>query len=304
MALVIKSFVKDTDIKQGAVKVATAAAIIAILCLIVSCITIVPSGHVGVPVIFGKVQEYCVEEGMHFVNPFASVKKMSIRTETYTMSAVISEGQVQGNDAITALSSDGLMMPMDISIPFRLVGKNAWWVYRNLGTHDDYIDIIVRSAGRTSVREATAGFTGMECYSTKRDSLALEMEKRLNIKVDELLSRDTKSNSTYFIFDQIMIRNVQLPEKVKTAIEEKLEAEQAAQKMTFVLQKETQEADRKRVEARGIADANAIIAKSLTQEYLTWNYIETMGAVIKSPNNSTLIMPFDQKLVPMLNVGK
>lgn len=90
------------------------------------------------------------------------------------------------------------------------------------------------------------------------------------------------------------------PQKVKDAINEKLKAEQDAQAMEFKIQRATKEAEKRRIDAQGIADAQKIIDKNLTQQYLQWYYIETMKDLVDSPNNSTLILPFDQKLVPLL----
>jgi regulator of protease activity HflC (stomatin/prohibitin superfamily) len=104
------------------------------------------------------------------------------------------------------------------------------------------------------------------------------------------------------IVERVLLRNVDPPEKLKQAIQAKLEAEQEAQKMAFILEKERMEAERKRVEAKGIADAQKIIANSLSPEYLQWYYIEALRKLVDSPNNSTIILPFDQKLTPLLPI--
>ena len=104
----------------------------AVMLGLLSCIAVVPAGHVGVATVFGKVQTGHLSEGLNLVNPFAHVEEMSVRTETYTMSSVSNEGQVKGDDSIQALSSDGLMMPLDITVAYRLVSSDGPWLYRGM----------------------------------------------------------------------------------------------------------------------------------------------------------------------------
>jgi len=105
------------------------------------------------------------------------------------------------------------------------------------------------------------------------------------------------------VLENELLRDILLPEKVRTAIDEKIAAEQESQKMQYVLQRERQEADRKRVEAAGISDAQKIIAGSLTNQYLQYNYITTLKELVNSKNSTFVITPFDSKLTPMLNVN-
>ena len=139
--------------------------------------TVIPAGHIGVQVLFGKVQPAALTEGLRMINPLVDVQQMSVRTETYTMSATSAEGQMRGDDSIQALSSDGLLMPLDITIAFRLVGGDGPAVYRDFGA--DYVDKIIRPASRTAVREAIAAFTAQEAYSTKREAVPQKMHDLL-----------------------------------------------------------------------------------------------------------------------------
>ena len=192
-----------------------------------STVVIVPSGHVGVPILFGKVQDRNLAEGLHFINPFAQVVPMTVRTETYTMSSVHDEGAVKGDDSITALSADGLMMPLDVTLAYRLVPTDAPWLYRSIGP--DFVDKVIRPVSRTAVREAIAGFTAQEAYSNRRQELAMNIDQLLTTRLRDLLTQhEDFQNRRGFIIEQVMIRNVQLPARVKNAIEEKLEAEQQA----------------------------------------------------------------------------
>ncbi len=269
---------------------------------LISILTIIPSGKVGVPVIFGKVQEQSVPEGLHGKNPFAVIKKMSIRTDSYTMSATSSEGEKKGDDAISSLSKDGLKMPMDVSIFFRLVGSDAPWIYQKIGS--DYIEKMIRPAGRTSVRKAAAKFLSQEAYALKRDQLQDEITEILTGEIKEILKGiEGYEGKTGVIIQNVLLRNVEMPDKVKNAIEEKLAEEQDAQKMEFTLQKETKEAERKRIEAKGIQDFQTIVSKGISDKLLEWKGIEATEALAESPNAKIVIIGSPENGLPVI-LGK
>jgi len=298
-----KSFGAPIRNSIGAASIGTAA--FSILFAVFAVVAVVPAGHVGIPVVFGEVQNRSLSEGLNIVNPFAHVVEMTVRTETYTMSSVANEGAVKGDDSITALSADGLMMPLDVTLAYRLVGSDAPWLYRNIGP--DYVDKVVRPASRTAVREAIAGFTSQEAYSTRRQELALNIDQLLTTRLRDLLTQhEDFLNRRGFLVEQVMIRNVQLPARVKNAIEEKLEAEQQALRMRFVLEKERQEAERKAIEAKGISDFQSIVSRGISDQLLAWKGIEATQqlahsqnakiVIIGNPKNGMpLIIPTDQK---------
>ena len=267
-------------------------------------VVIIPAGHIGVQVLFGKVKPTALTEGISAINPFVEVTEMSVRTETYTMSATANEGQRSGDDSIQALSSDGLLMPLDITIAFRLVGSDGPRVYRDLGA--DYVDKIIRPASRTAVREAIAGFTAQEAYSTKREALPQKMQELLTERMRALLEqREDFRGATGFLVDQVMLRNIQLPAKVKNAIEAKLEAAQQAEQMQFVLDKERQEAERKRIEAKGVSDFQTIVSQSINANLLQWKGIEATEILAKSQNAKIVIIGSGKNGLPViLNVDK
>jgi regulator of protease activity HflC (stomatin/prohibitin superfamily) len=277
---------------------------VALLAVAFASVVIVPAGHVGVQVLFGKVKPVALTEGIQFINPFADVVEMSVRTETYTMSATTHEGAVVGDDSIQALSSDGLLMPVDITVAFRLVGSDAPRVYRDLGA--DYIDKIIRPASRTAVREGIAGFTAQEAYSTKREALPQKMHDLLTERMAALLrQREDFKGATGFIVDQVMLRKIQLPDKVKNAIEAKLEAAQQSEQMQFVLEKERQEAERKRIEAKGVSDFQTIVSQSINANLLQWKGIEATENLSKSQNAKVVIIGSGRNGLPViLNMDK
>lgn len=262
----------------------------AVVAFAVSCVRVVPPGNVGVQVLFGKVRPEALSEGIHLINPFIDLELMSIRTEAYTMSAKKWEGAVRGDDALVALSSDGLAMKLDVTILYRLDPQKASEVYRTLGL--DYVSKIVRPAARTAIRDETALYAATRIYSEERQKLANAIEAKLK----PILKKRG------IICEEVLLRNVELPHRMQEAINEKLAAEQEAQKMQFLIQKEELEAKRRKVEADGIASANHIIGKSLTTEYLQWYYIKTLEQLINAPNNTVIVLPFDQKLTPLLNI--
>ena len=271
----------------------------AVVVTMMSSVTIIPAGHVGVQVLFGKVKPEALTEGIQVINPFVMVQEMSVRTETYTMSATSNEGQVRGDDSIQALSADGLSMPLDITVVFRLVGSDAPRVYRDIGA--DYVEKIIRPSARTAVREAIAGFTAQEAYSTKREALPLKMQDLLIQRVKALLEqRDTFKGATGVVVEQVMLRKIQLPDKVKNAIEAKLEAAQQSEQMQFVLEKERQEAERKRIEAKGVSDFQMIVAQSINPNLLQWKGIEATEALAKSPNAKIVVIGSGKNGLPII----
>jgi regulator of protease activity HflC (stomatin/prohibitin superfamily) len=284
--------------------VSAALLVVSVLFLAAAFTVIIPAGHIGVQVLFGKVKPTALTEGIQIINPFVDVIEMSVRTETYTMSATVNEGQMRGDDSIQALSSDGLLMPLDITIAFRLVGSDAPRVYRDIGA--DYVDKIIRPASRTAVREAIAGFTAQEAYSTRREALPQKMHDLLTERMRSLLEqREDFKGATGFIVDQVMLRKIQLPDKVKNAIEAKLEAAQQAEQMQFVLQKEQQEAERKRIEAKGVSDFQTIVSQSINANLLQWKGIEATETLAKSQNAKIVIIGSGRNGLPIiLNTDK
>lgn len=273
-------------------RVGIGAIVVLAVLVALSFFRIVPPGHAGVPVLLGKVQNQ-MQSGLNIVLPIVNVTLMDVRTNAYTMSAMREEGQIKGDDAIDALASDGLTVQLDVTIWYRLDEEMASWVYKNIGP--DYIIKIVRPSIRTALRDAASRFTASELYSSAGRTAYTE-------QVDSLL--DVAFDGKGVIRERVLLRRVKLPDVVMNAIEQKLAEDQNAQKMQFTLLKEQKEAERKEIEAGGIALANKKIAGSLTSNYLTWYYVETLKRVAEGTNNTFVIMPFDQQLIPMLNVNR
>ncbi len=274
---------------------------LAILFFIFASVTVVPPGHVGVKVLFGSVKNDILTEGLHFRNPFMNVKKMTTQTQSYTMSIVHTEGEKQGDDSITTLTKDNLTVNLDITVLYRLFALESPWVYRFLGNTDVYTENLVRPSIRTAIRNSAAKYTASELMGEKR----AESERGIQNELESIFSEYFKGRGlvTGLECERVLLRNVKPPDDLRKAIEEKLVEQQKRDAMVYVLERAQKEAEKRVIEAKGIADAQNIIDKTLTKEYLQWYYIETLKSLVNSPNHSTIILPFDQKLVPMLQVS-
>ncbi len=238
----------------------------------------IDTGRVGIKSLFGKVDGEVMSSGLNFVNPLVVVTEMDIKTQNYTMSAIHDEGEKAGDDAIKVLSSDGLELIMDLTVLYRVSSKEAPRILREIGA--DYRDKIVRPISRTKIRDIASNYDAVSIYSSKREEFQQKIMKGI----------ETDFGKNGLILEQLLIRNISLPASVKTAIESKVNAEQEAQKMQFVLQKEKQEAERKRVEAQGIADYQKIISSGLSDKQLQYEAIKVQKELVTSPNAKVIIM--------------
>jgi regulator of protease activity HflC (stomatin/prohibitin superfamily) len=238
----------------------------------------IDAGQIGVKKLFGKVQDDVLQSGLHVVNPLVDIEKIDVKTMNYTMSGVHDEGEKEGDDAIRVLTSDGLEVTIDLSVLFRVVPNDAPRLVKETGL--DYVDKIVRPLTRTRIRDNAVYYEAVALYSTKRD----EFQTRIFKSIEE----DFKKRG--LLLENLLVRNITLPQSVKAAIETKINAEQEAQKMQFVLQKEKQEAERKRVEAQGISDYQRIISESLTDKQLQYEQIKAQTELAKSPNSKIIVM--------------
>ena len=246
--------------------------------VLTKCFIQIGAGEIGVKSLFGKVQNDVLSSGLHFINPLVVVKRMDIKTQNYTMSGIHDEGAQTGDDAIRVLTSDGLEVTIDLTVLYKLLPSEAPRLLRETG--DDYTNKIVRPVTRTKIRDNSVYYEAIALYSTKRD----EFQQRIFTSIEN----DFKKRG--LILEQLLVRNITLPQSVKTSIEQKISAEQDAQKMEFVLQKEKQEAERKRVEAQGIADYQRIINIGLTDQQLQYEQIKAYLELAKSDNAKVIIM--------------
>lgn len=253
---------------------------IILLGLSTSCFVQIEPGQVGVKTLFGKIQDGILTEGLNFVNPLVEVAKFDVRTQNYTMSAVHDEGPKSGDDAIRVLAADGLEVIIDLSVLYHIIPDKASEILRNTGTREVITDKIIRPLARTKIRDNAVYYDAVALYSTKREEFQQKITKTIE---KDFLDRG-------IVLEDILIRNITLPESVKLAIESKINAEQESQKMKFVLEKERQEADRKRVEAQGISDYQRILTATLTDKLLQYEQIKVQKELVTSPNAKVIVM--------------
>jgi regulator of protease activity HflC (stomatin/prohibitin superfamily) len=272
----LKNKVSSLSKYEGTLKIL--AVIIIALGLFSSMFKQIDAGNVGVKSLYGSVQSDVLESGLHLVNPLVDVTDFDIQTQNYTMSAVHAEGAQEGDDAIRVLSNDGLEVVIDLTVLYRISPADAPKIFKQIGIN--YTDKIVRPVTRTRIRDNAVYYDAVALYSTKRN----EFQQR----IFKTIEADFKNRG--LILEQLLIRNINLPASVKLTIESKINAEQDAQKMTFVLQKEKQEAERKRVEAQGIADYQRIISMGLTDKQLQYEQIKAQKELAGSPNTKIIFM--------------
>ena len=253
-------------------------ALIFLLGIIISSVVQIDAGEIGIKVLFGSVKNDVLSSGLHFVNPLYDIKKVDVKTQNYTMSGVHDEGNQLGDDAIRVLTSDGLEVTIDLTVLYRVVANDAPKLIQQTGL--DFKDKIVRPITRTKIRDNAVYYQAIELFSTKRD----EFQQRIYKSIEE----DFKKRG--LLLEQLLVRNITLPNSVKASIESKINAEQDAKKMEFVLQKEKQEAERKRVEAQGIADYQRIINTGLTDQQLQYEQIKAMKEIALSQNAKVIVI--------------
>ena len=240
--------------------------------------TIIPAGHTGVIDFLGNVSDETLKPGVSLVNPMAKIEKMSIKTQEL-------------KEMMSVPSKEGLSVNLEISLLFKLNSDMANEIYKTVGP--DYADIILVPQFRSVVRGVTARYEAKALYTASREKLAGEI-------LDELGKLVGPRGITV---EQAPLRQIQLPARLTQSIEEKLQAEQDAQRMAFILQKEEQEADRKRIEARGIADFQDIVSVNISNMLLKWKGIEATEKLASSPNTKVIIIGSGKDGLPLILGG-
>jgi len=256
--------------------------------LLGSMAVIVNPGQAGVVVLFGNVRSQVLPAGLHFINPFSQVVEMEVRTRNYTMSGIADEGQRKGDDSIPVITSDGLTVKLDSTVFYHLEQEHCAKIYEKIGR--DVEGQILRSQIRTSLRDAAASLTATELYTNKRMAFVENVSKTLTAAFKE----------RGIVMEQVLLRNVLLPDQITKAINDKIAADQDAQKMAFVLQKEKQEAERKRIEAEGQAKAQQIVSQSLTPQIIEYQRIQALRDI--GAKGNLIITPMGGA-TPMIQVS-
>lgn len=255
---------------------ALATVIVVVLAvLLFASLAYVPAGHVGVLTLFGRVTEDVLSEGTHLVNPLKVNHKLSVRTQ-----------ELQERASVP--SKEGLIVTLDTSLLFRLNPQRAHEVFRTIGPN--YVNVVVVPNLRSAIRSVTAANSANALYTGEREVVAQKIAEEL---VRELEERGVQIES-------VLLRDVQLPAMLKQAIEAKQQAEQEALRMNFVLQKERQEAERKRIEAAGIRDFQRIVAQGISAQLLTWKGIEATEKLAASNNAKVVVIGSGKSGLPII----
>jgi prohibitin 1 len=238
-------------------------------------VTRVATGHVGVLTLFGKVTGETLAEGIHLINPLKTNNELSIQTQTLKESASVP-------------SSEGLMMSLDTSLIYHLNPDRASEVFQKIGA--DYENVVVEPTLRSAIREATASHTANALYTGEREMVGKQIYDQVSAEL----------NQRGLAVENVLLRDIQLPATLKAAIEAKQQAEQESLAMNFRLQKETQEAQRKRIEAAGVRDFQQIVAQGITPSLLEWKGIEATENLAKSPNSKVVVIGNNKNGLPLI----
>jgi prohibitin 1 len=243
--------------------------------LLFSSVTRVGTGHVGVLTLFGKVTGETLGEGMHLINPLKTNNELSIQTQTLKESASVP-------------SSEGLMMSLDTSLIYHLNPDHAAEVFQKIGA--DYENVVVEPTLRSAIREATASHTANALYTGEREMVGKQIYDQVTAQL----------NQRGLSVENVLLRDIQLPATLKAAIEAKQQAEQESLAMNFRLQKETQEAQRKRIEAAGVRDFQQIVAQGISAQLLEWKGIEATENLAKSANTKVVVIGNNKNGLPLI----
>jgi prohibitin 1 len=262
-------------IKGFGSKFLTLLAAVFVLILVFSSVVSIPTGHVGILTLFGRVTGDTLAEGMHLINPLKSVQRLSIQTQSVKESANVP-------------SNEGLILALDTSLLFHLDQSKAAEVFQKVGAN--YAEKIVEPTLRATIRAATSSHTANALYTNARELVQLQIQDELR----------TVLAPRGVIVENVLLRDVQLPVMLKTSIEAKQQAEQDALRMSFILQKEKQEAERKRIEAQGIADFQKIVAQGISAQLLEWKGIEATEKLAASSNSKVVVVGNTKNGLPLI----
>ncbi|MEM8638474.1 MAG: prohibitin family protein [Cyanobacteria bacterium P01_G01_bin.54] len=232
--------------------------------LLIRGIKIISTGSVGVLEVAGTVAKEPLPPGMHWVNPWGNVEIYSTQIQDI-------------KETIEATSKEGLGFNVDVSLQYHIAPDYATEVYKTIGKDEQEIVI---SRFRSIVRMITARYPAEAIYSEKRQELSEQLQIELKQSLEPL----------GFVLDGVFIREVMLPPSLQQAIQEKINEEQAGKQMAFKLEQERQEAERKRIEAQGKADAREILAQKTTPEILQIRSLEILEKLVESGDNKVIIL--------------
>ena len=246
-----------------------------------NAVVLIGVGEVGVKHWLGTVDPIPLEQGMHFINPLASVERMSVREQSFPPQGAVEQ--------IEAQTSEQLNVTLEVSLLFEINADNAPHLYNDIGSEAQIKRIIVLSAVRNGVRDAVATKSINEIFSPNRRELAISMKEEIQAKAGDRID-----------VVEVFVRDIQAPARVREAIEQKLEREQQVAVMEFQTQIIQEQARQQAEEAKGIAEAQRIISQGLSQEYLMFFYIQQLSNM---PAGSLVYVPTEGGIPLIRNLG-
>ncbi len=280
--VVIVAFIAGINLRKNGRKreafVANLTAVIVAGFAFVQLVTVIPAGTVGVVDFLGMVSDNTLKPGVNLVNPMAKIEKFSIKTQEI-------------KEVMKVPSKEGLTVDLEISLLYKLNPDKANIIYKTIGPN--YKEIVLIPQFRSVVRGVTARYEAKALYTASREKLASEI-------VNELQNIVGKRG---ILIEAAPLRQIVLPQRLTQAIEEKLKAEQESQRMVFVLNKEKQEAERKRIEAKGIADFQNIVSEGINEQLLKWKGIEATEKLANSKNTKIVIIGSGKEGLPIILGG-
>jgi prohibitin 1 len=256
----------------------TALGAAALLLVLSSAVAIVPAGHVGVIDLFGHVSPVTLKSGIRLVNPLARVVIMTVKTQEH-------------KEAMDVPSKEGLSVNIEMSVLYHLDPERAADVYRSVG--ESYAPVLLTPQFRSVGRGVTASYEARALYTSQREQLAELIAEALR---GRLATRG-------IVVEATPLRRLELPRGLASSIEDKLRSEQESQRMEFIIQREKQEADRKRIEAQGIADFQRIVAEGISEPLLRWKGIEATNKLAESGNAKVVVIGAGKDGMPLILGG-
>ena len=265
-----------------------------LLASVLSCISVIDAGEVGVKVLFGSVSKSTVKEGINFINPFARVVKYSIRLKEYTMSKATYEGQRQGDDSMTARTINNTEVKLDMTVWFKIDPSKAYRIYKKIASSDARLSSFIRPVARAVVRDVVATYTNFTHLNNNRISLRKAIEKQMATALEDKGIR----------IDRALVRTITPPKEVDAAINRKLKRQQEIEERQYSLKIAEKDRQIRIVEAKGVADAQRIINRTLTFSYLQYMAIKAQEKMAKSPNHTTVYIPVGPNGMPVIKMLK
>jgi prohibitin 2 len=270
------------------------AAIFILLILIiggVKSIFTIPAGVVGVRFdpLGGGISEKQYTEGLHVKAPWVTIYGYNAKTQVFTMAGTgESTNEITSAASVQNVTNEGLYITLDLSVQYKIDPTKAWVIRQNVGEDGDYQQIVVLPQIRSTLRDVVSQHSAAEIYGEGKALVESEIYTDLTAKLA----------GYNIIVESVLLRDVILPDQLVESIELKKAAEQEALRMEYVLQTAGFEAERKVLEAQGIADANQIIADSITESYLYWYWIE----MLKENPSTIYVVPSDGSGLPIFNI--